>query len=299
MDKFNAMRCFERVADLGSFSVAARQLGRSKATVSKLVAELEGALGVQLLVRSTRHVRLTEAGREYHERCRQLLADLDDLESRVRREDAELAGVLRIAAPRTFTELYLASFVGRFVAQHPALRVEFTLTDGFVDLVGDTCDVAVRVGTLDDSSLVARRLAVSRVVCCAAPDYLARQGTPSTVQALAEHALIADTNIRPAGVWRFAGGHSLRVQGHVAANSALFVRELLLQGSGIGLVPAFVVGAELAAGRLQELPFVYEPRRIGVYAVYPQRRHLSTRVRTLVDALVAWFAPGLEADGRR
>ncbi|MGE0483571.1 MAG: LysR substrate-binding domain-containing protein [Gammaproteobacteria bacterium] len=294
MDKLAAMQCFDQVAASGSFSAAARQLGRSKAAVSRLVGELEAELGVQLLVRTTRQVRLTEAGLGYRERCRQLLADLADLESRVRRDDAALDGLLRITAPRTFAELHLAPFVQHFRDRHPGLVLELVLSDAYVDLVQEATDVAIRVGALEDSTLVARRLAVTRVVCCAAPAYFARHGRPQRVQELQDHVLIADTNIRQPGQWRFAGGETLRVQGRVQVNSALFVRELLLQGHGIGMVPEFVIAAALADARLEALPFVYEPRELGVYALYPRRRHLSTRLRALVDALVDWFAAGLQ-----
>ncbi|MCP5201055.1 MAG: LysR family transcriptional regulator [Gammaproteobacteria bacterium] len=295
MDKFAAMACFERVAACGGFSAAARELGRSKAAVSRLVAELEAALGVQLLVRTTRQVRLTEAGQVYRERCRQLLADLADLEGRVRREDAALEGLLRVTAPRSFAELYLAPFAAHFMTRHPGLVLDLALSDDYVDLVQEATDVAIRVGALEDSSLVARRLAVTRVVCCGAPAYFARCGRPRRVQDLQAHVLVADANIRQGGQWRFAGGRGIRVRGRVQVNSALFVRELLLEGAGIGLVPEFAVAAALTSGQLEALPFVYEPRELGVYALYPHRRHLATRLRVLVDALVAWFEGGLEA----
>ncbi|MEX2482817.1 MAG: LysR family transcriptional regulator [Gammaproteobacteria bacterium] len=295
MDKLAAMRGFSRIAELGSVSAAARQLGRSKASVSKQLALLEADLGVQLLLRTTRRVRLTEAGFAYLERCRQLLADLDDLENQVRHREAALGGTLRVAGPQTFAELYLAPAVEAFLQAHPALHIELTLTDGFVDLLQDHYDLAIRIGVLEDSSLIARRIAQTAIVCCAAPAYLEQYGTPRDPAALAHHALVIDTNFRQPASWRFRVDgqiETVRVQGRLQVNSAVFVRQLLLAGAGIGLIPAFVVGDALDDGRLQQLPLVCEPRELGVHAVYAQRRHLAQRVRVFVDFLAQWLAAG-------
>jgi len=287
MDKIAAMRGFARVAELASFSAAARQLGRSKAGLSKQIAELEADLGVQLLIRTTRQVRLTEAGLAYHTRCRELLADLDDLENQVRHREAALGGTLRVTGPQTFAELYLASAIEAFMQTHPALKLELTLTDGFVD-----------ISALEDSSLIARRIAVTGIACCAAPSYLARHGTPRTPEDLAAHALVIDTNLRHPASWRFVVDgrlESVRVQGRLQVNSPVFVRQQLLAGAGIGLVPEFVVADALVDERLRRLPLICEPSVLGVYAVYAQRRHLAQRVRVFVDFLAAWFADGLDA----
>ena len=298
MDKIAAMRGFARVAELASFSAAARQLGRSKAGLSKQIAELEADLGVQLLIRTTRQVRLTEAGLAYHTRCRELLADLDDLENQVRHREAALGGTLRVTGPQTFAELYLASAIEAFMQTHPALKLELTLTDGFVDLVQDAYDLAIRISALEDSSLIARRIAVTGIACCAAPSYLARHGTPRTPEDLAAHALVIDTNLRHPASWRFVVDgrlESVRVQGRLQVNSPVFVRQQLLAGAGIGLVPEFVVADALVDERLRRLPLICEPSVLGVYAVYAQRRHLAQRVRVFVDFLAAWFADGLDA----
>ncbi len=297
MDKISAMQSFVRVAELGSFSAAAQQLGRSKATVSKQIAELEARLGAQLLLRTTRQVRLTEAGQAYQPRARQLLADLDDIESQVERREAALSGSLRVAAPNTFSELYLVAALHAFMTRHSRLDIELVLTDGFVDLLRDDYDLAIRVSLLEDSSLIARRLAASTVVCCAAPGYLIEHGTPATPEQLADHALVVDTNMRNANQWRFVVDgaiRGIRSAGRVQVNSATMVRNLLLNGVGIGLIPEFVVLDALADGSLLRLPLTVDPYDLGAYAVYPQRRYLSQRVRVFVDFLVAWFADGLE-----
>lgn len=299
MDRLAAMRTFAKVADSGGFSAAARALGCAKAVVSRQVAQLEAALGVQLLVRTTRQVRLTESGRRYYERCAQLLADLDDLDASVQQHETAPRGLLRVAAPQTFSELHLAGAVFEFTRRYPDLRLELVLTDRVVDLVEQGFDVAVRIGELPDSSLLARRLASVGVITCAAPAYLARHGTPASPDDLSGHALVQDTNARLPGIWRFlrdGAPVNVRVTGQVQVNSALMVRELVLRGAGIGVSPAFVVDEDLAAGRLVRLLADYAGPTIGVYAVYPPTRHVPRRVRVFVDFLAEHFG---EEDGRR
>ena len=293
MDKLGAMRAFARVAESGSFSIAARLLGRSKAVVSKQVASLEAALGVQLLARTTRQVRLTEIGRSYFERCVQVLAELDDLESNVQQSQSSPRGVLRVTAPQTFAELHLSDAVREFLLRYPELKMELVLTDRLVDLVDDGFDVAIRVGQLEDSSLLARRLASSSVVACASPAYLARRGVPRTPEQLADHDLVLDANLRQPGIWRFRRGTrtlNVRVSGRLQVNSAVTVRHLLVGGAGIGVCPEFVVRDDLEAGRLVPLLADFGGYDLGVYAVYPHTRHVPSRVRVFVDFLAEYFA---------
>ena len=300
MNKISAMQSFVQVAEQASFSAAARVLGRSKASVSKQVSELEASLGRQLLLRTTRHVRLTDAGQTYHTRCRQLLADLEDMESQAQISEASLTGSLRVAGPTTFSELYLAPAMREFMHRHPALQVELVLTDEFVDLLQHQYDLAIRISLLEDSTLIAKRLATSSIVCCASPTYLAEHGTPQDPQALGLHEIIVDTNIRNPTNWRFVVGgivHAQRVQGRLQVNSTVLVRNLVLAGAGIALIPEFAVLDALSDGRLVRLPLECEIQDLGIYAVYPQRRHLSNRVRVFVDFLFGWFADGLTCAG--
>ena len=293
MDKLSAMRAFVKVAESGSFSSAARVLGRSKAVVSKQLAMLEGALGVQLLLRTTRQVRLTEVGRRYHERCVQVLADLDDLESNVQQSQSSPRGVLRVAGPQTFAELHLSAAIREFLRRYPQLQVELVLTDSIVDLVDHGFDVAIRIGQLEDSSLLARRLASSAIVTCASPEYLARRGVPHTPEQLAQHELVLDSNLRQPGTWRFRRGTrtvNVRVAGRLQVNSAVMVRHFLVSGSGIGLCPEFVVREDLEAGTLVPLLAEFSGYDLGVYAVYPHTRHVPSRVRVFVDFLVDYLA---------
>ena len=293
MDKLNAMRAFVKVAESGSFSTAARLLGRSKAVVSKQLAMLEGALGVQLLVRTTRQVRLTDLGRGYLERCSQLLAELDDIESNVQQSQASPSGVLRVAGPQTFGELHLSAALREFLRRYPDLKVELVLTDRIVDLVDPGFDVAIRIGQLEDSSLLARRLASSSIVACASPEYLARCGTPLTPEQLPDHELVLDSNFRPPGTWRFQHGSrtvNVRVAGRLQVNSGVMVRHFLVSGAGIGLCPEFVVREDLDAGRLVPLLTEYSGYDLGIYAVYPHTRHVPSRVRVFVDFLADYLA---------
>lgn len=293
MDRLQAMLAFRAVADTGSFSTAARRLGRSKAVVSRLVADLESHLGARLLNRTTRRVSLTELGRAYHARCVQLLADLDELESLARDAQAVPRGRLRLAGPHSFGELFLVPALHAFGAQYPAIEIDLTLTDRFVDLVEDRYDLAIRIAELPDSTLVARRLADMRLVVCAAPDYLARHGAPRQPADLVRHACIVDTNLQQPANWPFevAGQRtSVRVAGRYAVNSARAACDLALAGDGIALTPDFVADTHLAAGRLTRLlaDFATAPR--GIWAVYPHRRHLALRLRVLIDFLVARFS---------
>lgn len=293
MDKLSAMRAFAKVAESGSFSTAARLLGRSKAVVSKQVAMLEGALSVQLLVRTTRQVRLSEVGRSYHERCVQVLAELDELESNVQQSQSSPRGVLRVAGPQTFAELHLSAAIREFLRRYPELKVELVLTDRVVDLVDHAFDVAIRVGQLEDSSLLARRLASSSIVTCASPAYLARRGVPRTPEQLSEHDLVIDANLRQPGTWRFRRGTrtvNVRVSGRLQVNSAVMVRHFLVSGAGIGLCPEFVVRDDLEAGRLVPLLAEFSGYDLGVYAVYPHTRHVPSRVRVFVDFLADYLA---------
>ena len=243
-----------------------------------------------MLLRTTRQVRLTEIGRLYLARCHQLLADMDELEGFVRHRAATLGGTLRVAGPLTYSELHLAPAIEAFMQAHPALSVELHLTDGFVDLVQQVYDVAIRIGTLSDSSLVARRIAETGLVCCASPHYLARRGIPHTPADLAQHDLVVDRiSASPrAGVSGSASASSVRVQGRLRSTapcSSVASSKRAPDRPDPGLRRR----SGPAAGRLQRLPFQCEPATLGVYAVYPQRRHLAPRVRAFVDFLAAWF----------
>ena len=292
MNRLNAMQCFLAVVEQGSFSEAGRVLGLSKATISKRVAELERHLNVQLLLRTSRHVTVTEMGQDYFERCRRLLHDLNEIEISVQQSQTELSGILRIAAPTAFSDIYLAPAIHQFRETNPGVQFELTLTDDIVDLFQYPYDLAIRISQLEDSSLIARPLAQSSVVCCASPDYLQNHGTPKTPNELDGHRLIVDTNFRQPNEWQFLVNDkvvSYHAKACVRVNSAYFSRNLAIDGGGITLSPEFVVREALADGQLKQLDLRCNYEDLGIYAVYSSRRHQSQRLREFINFIDDWF----------
>lgn len=293
MDTIDGMRTFVTVVNAGSFTAAAERLDLSQALVSKYVGQLEARLGVRLLNRTTRRLSLTEVGRAYHERCMQLLESFDELEAAVQERHSTPRGHLRISAPLTFGELYLTPLISEFLQREPGISVDLQLNDRFVDLLDEGVDVAIRMGKLEDSQLVARRLGRSRLVLCAAENYLARAGTPEHPRDLADHVCILDSNLRSFPHWPFhAAGEdfTVRVSGRFTVNSAQAARKMALAGQGVALCPDYVVGDDLGQGRLRALLGEFQAPAPGIYALYPHSRYLAAKVRAFVDFLVGRFA---------
>jgi DNA-binding transcriptional LysR family regulator len=293
MDVLRGMRIYATVVAAGSFTGAAERLGISKALTSKYIGQLEEHLGVRLLNRTTRRLNVTEVGQAYYQRCRQLLDDMDELEAAVRQQQQAPQGRLLVAAPSTFGEMYLTRAVAAFLAEQPGVSVELVLADRFVNIVDEGFDLAVRIGSLADSSLIARRLAPMRVALCASPDYLKSAGVPAHPRQLASLNCVIDTNIQDSEQWAFKEqGRSFRVKvtGRFRVNNALAVREMLLAGHGVGRCPLYVIEDDIRAGRLDVLLQEYEAIEFGIYAVYPHNRHLGAKVRTFVDFLVRRFS---------
>lgn len=293
MDKFNAMKTFVQVAETESFSKAADLLSLSKASVSKQVSELEASLDAQLFIRTTRQVRLTDNGQYYLSKCRDLLAELADVEAVFNQGDAAIHGVLRIAAPQTFSELYLGPALDQFLSLHPEIEISLTLQDRFIDFVEQRIDVGIRISELADSTLIGRRIASTSIVACASPRYLAEHGSPASPQDLREHRLILDSNFREPGRWYFDDNGqpvSVKVGGRFRVNNAILARDMAIRDGGITMLPAFVVREAVKNGCLQIIldRFQGEPR--GIYALYPQQRHVSNRVRAFMDHLVGYFS---------
>lgn len=293
MDRLTAMYAFARVVDAGSFSAAARRWGRSKAAVSKYVADLEAHLGVTLLRRNTRSLTLTEAGAAYYPRCIEILNAVDATETGLREQQSALRGTLRVTAPPGFASRYLAVLTCDFVARHPQVRIDLDLTHRMIDLVEEAVDVAVRMTEPQDSSLIARRLAPAPCIAVAAPRYLAARGQPETPRELRGHDCLVDTNFRDQQRWRFrVGGRTQRVtvDGPFRVNSPLAVRDLAIAGHGIAIVPALIAEAAIATGELVEVLPGTVALRWSIYAVYPRREHLPERVRAYVDHLAEALA---------
>jgi DNA-binding transcriptional LysR family regulator len=288
MDRFEEMRTFAAVVDAGSFVGAAGALQRSKASVSRQVAELEARLGVRLLHRTTRRVSMTAEGELFHARCTALLAELDEAEAELTSRHDEAIGQLRINVPVSYGLLRLAPLWGAFMARHPRVTLEVTLSDRVVDLVDEGYDLAVRIARLADSSLVGRRLSSTRMVLCASPGYVARHGAPDRPSALARHAVLAYSLLSTGDTWRFEGpdgSESVRTQPRMRTNSGDTCRAVALRDQGIILQPDFIVGEDLRSGALVELMPRWRAGELGVNAVYPSRRHVPPKVRLMIDFL--------------
>jgi DNA-binding transcriptional LysR family regulator len=292
MDKFQEMRTFVGVVDAGSFVGAADALELSKPAVSRHVGELESRLGVRLLQRTTRKLSLTEEGDVFYMRCKELLANVDEAEAEVTSRRGEAAGQLKLSVPVTFGELHLAPLWAKFMARHPKVALDVTLSDRTVDLVEEGFDAAVRIARLPNSSLISRKLTATRAVLCASPAYLKRRGRPKHPADLATHAVLAYTLLATGENWDFIGPEgpvSVKVAPRFRTNSGDTCRTGALQHMGIVLQPAFLVGKDLASGALVEVMPAYRSIEFGVYAVYPTRKHVSPKVRMLVEYLVEAF----------
>lgn len=295
MDTLDAMQVFAEVVDAGSFTEAARRMGRSKASVSKHVSQLEARLGATLLLRTTRSLRLTETGRAYHGRCVQLLEDVADLEASVGDTVRVPRGVLRVTAPPGLSEAFGEGIVADFARAHPQVALDLHLSHEMVDLVREGFDVALRVTEPEDSTLIARKLADAPIVACASPAYLARAGEPRHPEDLRDHPCLVDSNFRNAGRWRFEVEGArlvIPVDGPVRVNSPLTVRSLAIQGLGIALLPAFVARDALADGQLVRILEGFEGYRWAIYVVYPPRRFLAAKVRVFIDHVAARLGSG-------
>lgn len=292
-DRFEEMRVFAAVVEAGGFTAAAARLGMSKAAVSRHVAELEERLGVRLLHRTTRRLSTTAEGELFHARCRELLDRLEEAEAELGSGSTTAQGVARVNVPLSFGLMHLAPLWPRLLERHPGLELDVSLSDRVVDLVDEGYDLAVRIGQLPASSLVSRRLASTRLVACAAPAYLAAHGAPARPAELARHAVIGYSLFASGDTWSFsgpAGEESVKVQPRMRTNNGDTCRAAALAGQGIILQPSFMVGADLAEGRLVELMPGWRSIALGIYAVYPSRKFLAPKVRVIIDFLVEAFA---------
>jgi DNA-binding transcriptional LysR family regulator len=294
MDRFAEIETFVRVAETGGIGTAADRLGVAKSAVSRRLKDLEERLGVRLVNRTTRRLSLTETGRAYYERAITLLADLDEADQAAAAIHGTLTGRMRIAAPLSFGIRHLSAAISDFLCRHEALSIDLDLNDRQVDLVEDGFDLAVRIGVLEDSSLIARKLFDVRTVMCASPAYLERHGTPQRPEDLVDHAGFLYTNMpeRRAWAWTTPDGEERTVQmtARLAANNGDLLLEAAEAGLGICIQPSFIAYRAIEDGRLVPvLPDVVW-RRTACYAIYPPGRHLSAKVRALVDFLAARYA---------
>ncbi|MGZ8303786.1 MAG: LysR family transcriptional regulator [Telluria sp.] len=292
MDKFQEMQVFAAVVDAGSFVRAAETLAISKAAVSRHVVNLEERLGVRLLNRTTRKLSLTDDGQSFYQHCKELLAALEEAEGDLSTRRGEANGLLRISAPVTFGILHLAPLWGEFLALYPKVTLDVALSDRTVDLVEDGFDLAIRISGAPHPSLIARRLASTRMVLCASPAYLERRGTPSHPRELADHEVIAYSYWAPRDEWTFEGPDgpvTVRVSARLRANNGDTCRAAALRHQGIVLQPGFLVGGDIASGELVEILPEYRSIELGVFALYTSRQHLPLKLRYLIDFLAEAF----------
>jgi DNA-binding transcriptional LysR family regulator len=294
MDSLSAMELFVQVVQSGSFSAAARSLDLTPSAVSKQISRLEDRLAARLITRTTRQFNLTEEGRAYYERSTRILADVAEAEQAVSQIQGVARGLLRLNLPVAFGRRHVAPLLPAFLAGHPELTIDLTLNDRYVDLVEEGVDLAVRIGELEDSSLIARRLAPNRRVVCGAPAYFENRPRPERPAELEAHNCLVYTYRASRNDWRFHGpGGSdevVQVAGNLEANNAEALSAALLGGLGLGLLPLWLVGDDLNSGRLVEVLKRYHAPDSAIYAVYPPGRHLSPKVRSFVDFLAARFA---------
>ena len=288
MDRLDAMQAFLAVADLGSFAEAARRLRLSPAAVTRAVAQLEEQLGVMLLARTTRSVRLTERGALYRETCRRVLEDLNEGEKRVRGEDSAPRGTLTVAAPLAFGRLHVLPVVIGLLREHPALAVRLSLSDRIVSLVEEGVDIAVRVGLLTDSALIAVKLGEVQRLLAASPDYLAQRGVPATLPELAQHDVIAFEGIASIDEWRF-GDTGIRVEPRLWVNTADAAIAAAEAGLGITRAISYQLRVALESGRLVPVLPENSPPPDPIHLVYPARRQGSANVAAFLAAARAHF----------
>lgn len=284
------MAIFARVVAEGSFTAAARALDLPKSTVSRRVAQLEERLGVRLLHRTTRAVKLTELGAAYHERCARIVAEAEEANLSVASASASPQGLLRVTAPLAFGATFLGDIVAEFLQTYPLASVDVVLTDRRVDMVEEGFDLAIRIGPkVAETSFFARRLGPTRLLLCASPAYLERRGAPGSPDDLRDHDCILNGEGARAATWTLRRGEEVvqvPVAGRMRVNHMALAQKAALAGLGVAVLPVVQAEPDLLEGRLRELLPGWNPSDASVYAVYPTNRHLSAKVRAFLDLLV-------------
>ncbi|MDD1780935.1 LysR family transcriptional regulator [Enterovibrio sp. ZSDZ35] len=293
MDKLTNMETFVRVVEIGSISGAADRMNIAKSAVSRRLKELEEFLSVQLFHRTTRTMHATETGIEYYKHCLRILEDLREAEEATSQAHCVLQGPLKVAVPSTFGVLHIGPAINDFLAEHPQIEFELDFNDRQVDLIQEGYDMAIRIADLPDSTLLARKIATVRHVLCASPDYLEENGTPERVADLSNHNAVVYSLSRDITHWRLVSPEGkqakVKINPVLKASSGEFLLSAVEKGLGIAYLPTFVVHNGLREGRLSKVLPGYGAGELNAYAIYPQTRHLSRRVRTFIDFLAARF----------
>ena len=294
MDTLTAMSVFAAVVENNSLAGAARAKNISPSVVSKQLAALEDRLGVRLLNRTTRRISLTEVGSAYYDRCKRILADVDEAEVAVSQSHAAPRGRLKITAPTTFAHRHVAPHLPSFIARFPDVEVQLLVNDRIVDLVDEGIDLAIRISVLKDSSLIARKLANNVRSIVAAPEYLARHGRPHVPDELTQHTLLTYPPGNQINDWHFMVGGTetvIRAKGAIMTSNGDSILKAVQAGGGLAMLPSFMTGEHIKSGRLIEVLSEFVREDVPIYAVYPSSRHLSPKVRAFVDFLIETYGP--------
>ncbi|MCF6343574.1 MAG: LysR substrate-binding domain-containing protein [Devosiaceae bacterium] len=293
MSHFLEMKVFVKIVDAGSISKAADQLGIAKSAISRRLSELERRLGVTLLTRTTRTSSLTEVGHSYYQRATQILSDVSELDADISSNLLALKGSINVAVPSSFGLLHLTSTIDDFAKQHSGIKINLNFSDRQVDLIEEGYDLAIRIGDLKDSALIARKIAPIEMRICASPDYLAKNGTPQHPKELKTHSGL-HYEYSSGNAWKFIDTdgqvQSVKTPIKMIANNGDFLQNMALSSHGIAILPTFIISQSLQNKTLLPILRNYSIPHLNAYLVYPQTRHLSKRVRTFIDFLIERFA---------
>jgi DNA-binding transcriptional LysR family regulator len=295
LDKLTNMKAFTRVVNHGSFSEAARELRVSRSAVSKYVIDLEIELGMQLLNRTTQSAAPTEAGLRYYERCLEILASIEDAETSVSQFQVEARGLLRVNAPMSFGTMFLGRLIGRFMAEHPNLKIEVVLSDQQLDTVQEGFDVTIRATDSPPPNLIAHEIATATRVICASPAYLQEKGIPQHPKDLRDHSCLHYGYLETGAQWKLTGedgDHWVPVSWCLCSNNGEVLRDIAVEGRGIALLPTFIVEPCLRDGTLKEVLSDYHAPKMSVYAMFPPARYLPYKLRVFTDYLVKAVSEG-------
>ena len=293
MNRFENMDTFVRVVEAGSISGAADRLSVAKSAVSRRLRELEEHLGVELFHRTTRRMNLTDTGRAFYHQCVRILEDVLEAELATSQAHGTLQGSLKVALPSSFGLMHIGPAINAFIEENPQIEFDLDFNDRKVDLMQEGFDLAIRVGNLPDSSLIARRLAPIQSVMCASPEYLELKGTPQSPEELSNHQCLIYSLLRDPEAWHLIDDkgnmHKTKVRPYLKASTGEYLKNAAVAGLGIILIPTFIAYKEIESGALLPIMTNFQTSQVNAYAIYPQTRHLSQRVRAFVDFLANRF----------
>lgn len=293
MDRLSNIAAFVHVAEAGGFAAAAKRLHLANSVVSKRVKDLEDDLGVRLLHRTTRQVRLTDAGYRYLEHARRLLYELEEVEAQMRAQNETPMGDLRVSAPVSFGVRYLGPAIAQYIDKYPGVSVRLTLHDRLVDLQTEDFDLAIAIGTLESPTLITRKLADSRRIVVGSPDYFNKHGRPTRPQELEHHNCMSYSNLHEGKSWPFLIGGRRWLQpvsGRFSANNGLLLLEAALSGCGLAILPTFLAGPHVLRGELEIVLAEFEEPSLTIQAAWAHQRHMSARSRSFIDHMAAYFS---------